>query len=126
MERELLRLTERTAARLRKAGLAAATVQVKIRQSDFKTCTRQRRVQPAVNGTDSVFAVARDLLGTWLGSNPGARIRLLGVGGSDLAPAEQPDLFADSNPTTAVDEAVDRIRDRFGADVLGRARTLDR
>ncbi len=126
MDRELLRLTERTAARLRKAGLAAGTVQVKIRQSDFKTYTRQRRVQPAVNGTDSMFAVARDLLGTWLTSNPGARIRLLGVGGSDLAAAEQPDLFADSDSTTAVDEAVDRIRDRFGADVLGRARTLDR
>ena len=126
MERELLRLAERTTARLRKAGLAAGTVQIKIRQSDFKTYTRQRRIQPAVNGTDSMFAIARDLLGTWLSSNPGARIRLLGVGGSDLAPAEQPDLFAASDSTTAIDEAVDRIRDRFGADVLGRARTLDR
>ena len=126
MERELLRLTERTATRLRKAGLAAGTVQVKIRQADFKTFTRQRRVQPAVNGTDSMFAVARDLLGTWLTSNPGARVRLLGVGGSDLAPAEQPDLFATTDSTSAVDEAVDRIRDRFGVDVLGRARTLDR
>ncbi len=126
MERELLRLTERTSARLRKAGLAAGTVQIKIRQSDFKTYTRQRRIHPAVNGTDSVFGIARDLLGSWLSSNPGARIRLLGVGGSDLAPAEQPDLFADSDSTTAVDEAVDRIRDRFGPDVLGRARTLDR
>ncbi len=126
MERELLRLTERTSARLRKAGLAAGTVQIKIRQSDFKTYTRQRRIQPAVNGTDSVFGIARDLLGSWLSRNPGARIRLLGVGGSDLAPAEQPDLFADSDSTTAVDEAVDRIRDRFGPDVLGRARTLDR
>ena len=126
MERELLRLTERTAARLRKAGLAAGTVQIKIRQSDFKTYTRQRKIHPAVNGTDSIFAVARDLLGTWLNSNPGARIRLLGVGGSDLAPAEQPDLFADTDSTSAIDETVDRIRDRFGADVLGRARTLDR
>ncbi len=125
MERELLRLTERTATRLRKAGLAAGTVQVKIRRSDFKTFTRQRRIQPAVNGTDSIFAIARDLLGTWLNQNPDARIRLLGVGGSDLAPAEQPDLFASSDATSAIDETVDRIRDRFGADVLGRARTLD-
>ena len=126
MERELLRLTERTAARLRKAGLAAGTVQVKIRQSDFKTHTRQRKIQPAVNGTDSMFAIARDLLGTWLNSNPGARIRLLGVGGSDLAPAAQPDLFAPSDESNSIDDTVDRIRDRFGADVLGRARTLDR
>lgn len=126
MDRELLRLTERTATRLRKAGLAAGTVQVKIRQSDFKTCTRQRKIQPPVNGTDSIFAIARELLGTWLNRNPGARIRLLGVGGSDLAPAEQPDLFAAGDSGGAIDETVDRIRDRFGAEVLGRARTLDR
>jgi len=126
MERELLRLTERTATRLRKAGLAAATVQVKIRQSDFKTFTRQRKIQPPVNATDQVFAIARDLLTTWLNRNPGARIRLLGVGGSDLTPAEQGDLFAATEPASAVDETVDAIRDRFGNDILGRARTLDR
>lgn len=126
IERELLRLTERTTTRLRKAGLAAGTVQVKIRRSDFKTYTRQRRIQPAVNGTDSIFAIARDLLGTWLKNNPGSRIRLLGVGGSDLAAAEQQDLFATSGTADAIDETVDQIRDRFGNDVLGRARALDR
>ena len=126
MDRELLRLTERTAARLRKAALAAGTVQIKIRQSDFKTYTRQRRVRPPANGTDQIYAVVRELLGTWLGRNPGATIRLFGVGGSDLAPAEQPDLFADAGTESTVDRAVDEIRDRFGKDVLGRARTLDR
>ena len=126
MDRELLRLTERTAARLRKAALAAGTVQIKIRQSDFKTYTRQRRVRPPANGTDQIYAVVRELLGTWLSRNPGAKIRLFGVGGSDLAPAEQPDLFADAGTDSTVDKAVDEIRDRFGKDVLGRARTLDR
>ena len=126
MERELLRLTERTAARLRKADLAAGTLQIKIRQPDFKTYTRQRKVRPPANGTDQIYAVARDLLGTWLGRNPGARIRLLGVGGSDLAPAEQPDLFASGETKTIMDKTVDEIRDRFGSDVVGRARTLDR
>ena len=126
MERELLRLTERTAARLRKADLAAGTLQIKIRQPDFKTYTRQRKAQPPANGTDQIYAVARDLLGTWLRRNPGARIRLLGVGGSDLAPAEQPDLFASGETETVIDKTVDEIRDRFGSDVMGRARTLDR
>ena len=125
MDRELLRLTERTATRLRKAGLAAGTIQIKIRQSDFKTYTRQRSVRPAANGTDQVYAVARDLLGTWLGSNPGAKVRLLGVGAGNLAAVEQPDLFAGARTENTVDKAVDEIRDRFGKDVLGRARTLD-
>ena len=126
MERELLRLTERTATRLRKAGLAAGTVQIKIRQSDFKTFTRQRKAQPPVSGTDSIYAMARDLLSTWLTRNPDSKIRLLGVGGSDLAPAAQPDLFATDTAETGVDKTVDAIRDRFGDAVLGRARTFER
>jgi DNA polymerase-4 len=103
-------------------------VQIKIRQSDFSTFTRQRKVNPPANGTDQVYAFARDLLGTWLERNPGARIRLLGVGGSDLAPAAQQDLFgfSEEHDDAPVDTAVDEIRDQFGADALSRARTLDR
>jgi len=125
MDRELLRLTERTATRLRKAGLVAGTIQIKIRQSDFKTYTRQRSVRPAANGTDQIYAVARDLLSAWLSSNPGAKIRLLGVGGGNLAAVEQADLFASARTENTIDKAVDEIRDRFGKDLLGRARTLD-
>jgi DNA polymerase-4 len=128
MDRELLRLSERTASRLRKAGLAASTVQIKIRQSDFKTCTRQRKVSPPANGTDPIYAVAREILQVWLARNPGAKIRLLGVGGSGLAPAaEQPDLFSTmpDRPAQPIDRTVDEIRDRFGNAAVSRARTLD-
>ena len=128
MERQLLRLAERTSSRLRKAQLAAGTIQVKIRQADFQTFTRQKSLQPPVNGTDQIFELARDLLRGWLSNNPGARIRLLGIGGGKLAPAGQDDLFAgqDAAPGTEVDRTVDEIRDRFGSASVGRARTLDR
>ena len=127
MDRELLRLTERTAARLRKANLTANTVQVKIRRSDFTTYTRQRALAPPANSTDRIYAVARELLRVWLAENPDAKIRLLGVGGSRLAAALQPDLFSAvaEESTTPIDRTVDEIRDRFGDASLGRARTLD-
>ena len=127
MERELLRLTERTSQRLRKAGLAAATVQVKIRQSDFSTFTRQQRLTPPGNGTDQLYVIARGLLSKWLEENPGARIRLLGIGGSRLVEAGQADLFAsaDASSGAPIDKTVDEIRDRFGDTAVGRARTLD-
>jgi len=127
MNRELLRLADRTAARLRKSSLAAGTVQIKIRRADFTTFTRQRSIKPPASGTDQIYAVARDLLNTWLASNPGVSIRLLGVGGGKLAPAEQPDLFASdvSESATVVDETVDEIRDKFGFLSVGRAKTLD-
>ncbi len=127
MERELLRLTERTSRRLRKAGLQAGTVQVKIRQSDFSTFTRQKTLRPPGNGTDQIYAISCDLLATWLDDNPGSRIRLLGVGGANLTPADQGDLFADTRTAAApVDKTVDRIRDRFGNAAVGPASTLGR
>jgi DNA polymerase-4 len=128
MHRELLRLTERTAARLRKNELRAGTIQVKIRQSDFTTFTRQRTLHPPADSTDKLYACARDLLSVWLREHPGARIRLLGVGGCELAASTQADLF--DNPSdkgsSRLDLTVDQIRDRFGAFSLGRARTLDK
>ena len=128
MERALLKLTERTSARLRKAGVEAGTVQLKIRQSDFRTFTRQRAVKPPASSTDRLYAMARELLSGWLHEHPGARIRLLGVGGSALSGAAQQDLFEPSARTggTPVDRTVDEIRDRFGSDSMARARTLDR
>ncbi len=127
MERQLLRLAERTAGRLRKAALAAGTVQVKIRRSDFRTFTRQKRLRPPGNGTDQIYAVARKLLASWLSENPGTPVRLLGVGCTALVPAEQPDLFgdADAGHASDFDRAVDEIRDRFGSSAVSRARTLD-
>ncbi len=129
MERELLRLSERTAARLRKAALGASTVQVKIRRADFTTYTRQRSLKPPSNGTDQIYEAARELLAGWLSSNPGAKIRLLGVGGSKLAPAAQADLFENDGMRdghSAIDDTVDEIRQKFGPLSVGRAKTLDR
>ncbi len=127
MNRQLLRLSERTASRLRAKELVAGTVQVKIRQSDFSTFTRQRALRPPGNSTDQLYEAAKGLLADWLLDNPGAHIRLLGVGGSELARDAQPDLFAPEMTAggTRLDQTVDEIRDRFGNMSLGRARTLD-
>jgi DNA polymerase-4 len=128
MDRELLALSETTSRRLRKSQLQAGTIQIKIRQSDFQTFTRQKSLQPPTNNTEQIFGIARELLTSWLQSNPDARIRLLGVGSSKLSPAEQRDLFdfeGDSAPD-GVDKALDAIQDRFGSSSVGRARTLNR
>jgi len=127
MHRELLRLTEKTTQRLRAKHLTAGTLQVKIRQSDFSTFTRQRTLRPPANSVDTLYEVAKELLAEWLREHPGSHIRLLGVGGSALGKADQLDLFA---PQTAaggskVDQAVDDIRKRFGDLSVSRARSLN-
>lgn len=127
MQRHLLQLSERTAGRLRARELVAGTVQVKIRQADFTTYTRQRVLHPPGNGTETIYHAAIKLLDDWLGEFPGTRVRLLGVGGSALAKDAQPDLFAPALPAggSQLDQAVDRIRDKFGDLSLGRARSMD-
>ncbi len=126
MERELLRLTERTARRLQRQGLAAGTVFLKIREADFTTCTRQAALHPPDDATAHIHHAARRLLGTWVLDHPGTRIRLLGVGVSGLAHNRQGDLFAAerSQGPQHIDEAMNRIRDRFGEASVSRARTL--
>ena len=126
MDTKLLALSERACTRMRAKNLLAGTVQVKIRQADFTTFTRQQSLNPPSNGTDRLYSAARGLLAVWLDEHPGQRIRLLGVGGSDFSPAVQQDLFADtpSKTSTDLDRTVDDIRSRFGSTALGRARTL--
>lgn len=126
MDSNLLGLTEKASGRMRTKGLIAATVQIKIRQADFQTFTRQRRMKPPGNSVDQIYSIARDLLSHWLQEHPGQKIRLLGVGGSDFSPAVQQDLFAESGdrPVSELDRTVDDIRERFGTSALGRARAL--
>jgi DNA polymerase-4 len=124
---EVVRLADRTSARLRTRDLAASCVTVKIRRKDFTTYTRQRHIEPATQETRVVTAVALELLHEWLRAQPRAALRLLGVGVSELAPAAQLDLF--TAPQTArnreLDAAVDRIRERFGKVALKPASSLD-
>jgi len=127
LRRQLLCLSEKTASRLRAKELVAGTVQVKIRRADFATFTRQSSLHPPTNGTGIIYQTATRLLDRWLAENPGSSIRLLGVGGSELARDVQPDLFASQAAVGAspLDQAVDEVRDRFGDMSLGRARALD-
>ena len=127
----LAALADRTASRLRNKGLRAGVIQVKIRQSDFATFTRQCRVQPPTDSTEQVYRAALRLLDEWRGEHPDRPLRLLGVGGAQLVGDRQPDLF-DETPAAAgrgVDRTVDAVRSRFselGAAALQSARTLRR
>ncbi len=122
--RELLALADRASSRLRGAGFEAASVTVKIRQHDFTTQTRQKPLVPATNDSRRIAVAARELLERWLTEHRGARLRLLGVGVSQLAPRSQPDLFAAPAVATPLDATLDRIRERFGQRAVTRAGKL--
>ena len=123
LERQLGQLADRTASRLRTHALAAGTVWVKIRRRDFTTYTRQRGVTPTQE-TAVISGIAQDLLREWLRLQPGAEVRLLGVGVGDLQTPRQADLFDAGAEESRLDAAIDGIRGRFGTTVLTRASLL--
>ena len=115
--RELLRLSERTAARLRAAGQVGRTVSIKVRFADFTTLTRARTLPEATDVGRVVYDTAVGLYDA-LGLER-ARIRLVGVRVEGILDAsEQPHqllLGEREHGWREAEQAVDRAARRFGA-----------
>lgn len=128
LQRELATLSDRTATRLRSRNLEAGVVIVKIRTRDFSTFTRQQPLRPLTQETRVISQLAAQLLQEWLREHPGAALRLLGVGVSELNAVQQMQLFAapESERNRELDATVDRIREKFGGAALTRAEHLSR
>ncbi|MDQ3353310.1 MAG: DNA polymerase IV [Actinomycetota bacterium] len=125
LRREVVRLADGVAMRLREAAVAGATVVLKVRFGDFRTITRSHTVTPPVNTGPALARLAQELLD---GIDPSPGVRLLGVGVSGLAPrvSFQPTLDdAASGDGEDVARAIDDIRRRFGAGAVGPASLLD-
>jgi DNA polymerase-4 len=118
--RELLRLCERTAARLRAAGLAGRTVSIKVRFADFTTITRARTLPEATDVAAVLYATARGLFEA-LGLDR-ARLRLVGVRVEQLVESEfaphQLQLGERARGRREVEQAADRAVLRFGSGVV--------
>jgi DNA polymerase-4 len=119
----LRKLSERVGGRLRRSGMHARSVGLKLRYRDFSTVTRQVTLPAAADGDEAIFNAVSDLLRKALNERSGA-VRLLGVGVSGLGePASQLSLLeVDSRKDSAISSAVDRIRDRFGDAAVRRGR----
>jgi DNA polymerase-4 len=125
LQRELARLADLAATRLRARHLVTGCIGVKIRRGDFTTFTRQRAVAPPTSEGRTVSAVAAELLTRWLTLNPNAKLRLLGVVLTELTPAAQLGLFEDARQGGRLDAALDEARARFGAKALRRGNTIE-
>ena len=128
--KELLRLADRTAMRLRSKGLCGRTVTIKVRFSNFKTITRSRTLPVEIDTPFEIYETARELYRKLDPSRP--RIRLLGVSISGVVPGpprRQLDLISAQGPSTErwdqAAKAIDHIRDRFGDRAVTQATLLE-
>src|SRR4051812_21890272 len=115
LESTLARLCEMVGRRLREHKLAARTIQLKLRYTDFSTITRAHSVTRATQLDTEIFEEVRDLFHrNW---KAGATVRLLGVQASGWADGEgQMDLLGEDRHQKWKETmaAADRMRDRFG------------
>ena len=127
VRRELLRLAERTAARLRTAGLAGRTVSVKIRFADFTTITRARTLAEPTDVAAVLYATARQLYEA-LGLDR-ARLRLVGIRVEGLIESESAPhqllLGERAQGRREVEQAADRAARRFGDGTVRPASLVD-
>jgi DNA polymerase-4 len=127
LHRELLRLSHRTAERLRSSGMVARTVALKLRYADFSTITRSRTVHTPVDSAQLIYAVAVQLLES-LGPRT-MTVRLVGIRAEQLEDAAQTSLQLsfdrrDDN-WRAAEQALDRVSRKFGNKSVLPARLLD-
>jgi DNA polymerase-4 len=125
--REILRLSDRTAGRLRAKGFCGRTVTLKVRYSNFSTITRSRTMPEEMNTSAEIYQVAKALYLKLSPERP--RIRLLGVSLGGLTTGSPQRQLALLEPARAgwgeASTAVDSIRKRFGDSAVGIATLLD-
>jgi DNA polymerase-4 len=145
LESRLSRMVDASGTLLRQSGLAARTVNLKVRFGDFRTITRSHSMSSPIDATHAIAAVATALLDS-VERNQGVRllgVSLSGLGqpggdqqlmldfgaGSDQAAESaedrlmQADLAAERIQQSwgSVTDAVDAIRARYGGSSVGPA-----
>jgi len=123
----LLGLCETVAMRMRKDGMCGSCVSIHLRTNEFAQSSHQSKLHGATNITTELFDAACRLFDeAWDGVTP---LRQLGVQVTQLSkePYQQFDFFSGVTPARyerklRLDETVDALRDKFGEDIIRRAK----
>ena len=118
----LRELSAEVGHRLRQADIAGTTVKIKLRWPDFTTLCRQVTMSQPTDQDEEIYHLALDLLGKV--REKGKAVRLIGVGVSGLGvPLRQLEFWsADSEKSHRLQEALDRVRSKYGEQSIRRGK----
>lgn len=125
LRRELLRLSEKVARRLRSGGVAARTVTLKLRYANFQTISRSRTLAAPTDEATQLHAEVTTMLDALRLER--VRVRLIGVGATNLVPADASRQLGllDDDRWGVLERAADDARTRFGEAAVTRGALLD-
>lgn len=119
---QLLDFTDQLTKRLRQRNLIARTMVVKIRYSDFRTITRSQTLAEATDSERVIYGQVEQLMNKI--DTRGKKVRLIGLSLSNLSRPDlrQETLFDEKQrEERKLDQALDKLKERFGDDVIVRA-----
>jgi DNA polymerase IV len=125
--KEILRMCERSASRMREKKFATRTIGLKVRFADFKTINRSKSLPSPITSTKQIYEVAKELFIALKLDR--ARIRLVGVSLENLTEStagfEQLTLGEREKGWREATAAIDAASERFGHGVVRPARLFD-
>jgi DNA polymerase IV len=128
IDASLVALVDRVTRRMRGAGRVGRTVVLRLRFDDFSRATRSHTLARATASTHTILAAARGLLAEAMPLVERRGLTLVGVAVGNLGDDRhvQLELPFGRRATTALDAALDEVRDRFGTTAVTRAVLLGR
>ena len=117
----VVNLIDRITARMRTAGRTGRTVVLRLRFDDFSRATRSHTLPWATSSTRPILTAARQLVASAepLIAQRGLTLVGFAVSGIDRSGAQQLMLpFGEETGRLEIDDAIDRVRHRFGKSAL--------
>ena len=120
----LLGLVENVATRLRQSSVKAQILSVSLRNNDFRTYSRQRKLMIGTSCTTEIYQIVCQLFDeAWKGEP----LRQLGVSATELQGKEQGQLTLMDHTMekqAKLDAAIDDIRNKYGKEAIIRSALL--
>jgi len=119
----VMAMVEQLAYELRRAGKVTSCISIKIRYADFQTYSKQKKI-PYTSCDHTLIDWGKEIFDQLY--NRRVRVRLIGVRLSDLAGGgHQTDLFNDNSRVFKLYQAMDKIKDRYGANAVRRSTAME-
>ncbi|EAR50702.1 DNA polymerase IV [Oceanicola granulosus HTCC2516] len=126
LDGHIWRMAEKVSSRAKAKEIAGRVVTLKLKRANHKLLSRRLSLGQPTQLADTIYRTARGLFD---GVGERGPYRLLGVGISELVPAERADLEGDlldpdATRRASAERAADAIRQRFGHDAILKGRAL--
>lgn len=128
LQKNLWRLCEKVSRRCKDKNMAGTTVVLKLKTSDFKSLTRNRKLSDPSQMAQTLFEHGNELLQREAKAFPNRAYRLIGIGYTGLTEGELADPFdladPDKDKRISAERAIDRVRKKFGQEKISKGRGL--